>query len=232
MQQQLLVTKRTFAFMVYIEKDVAVVYVPENKELCNEIRIRSKFYFNQVLLPQLVSDHFYASHHLKSVIEDNSVIQVEMAVVHSQNVSSPVSQHHSVHHVPVIVMPNVISGPVTIPQSNLLEDNRLVNRENERSSNSFYCICQQNRPGEDIVVCRNVNCIVKVFHKSCIVPKRVRFGQKWLCKQCVSDEKKEKKSIGKENQQRSTVNAKRLPNSNTNPVPSKTRKPLQCSMIN
>ena len=125
-------------------------------------------------------------------------------------------------------MPNVIAGPVTtIPQSNVSEDNGLVNRENQRSSDSFYCICQQNRPGEDIVVCRNVNCIVKVFHKSCIVPKRVRFGQKWLCKHCLSDEKKEEKSIGKENQQRSTVNTKRLPNSNTNPVTSKTRKPLQ-----
>lgn len=109
--------------MVYIEKDVAVVYVPANKELCNEIRIRSKFYFNQVLLPQLVSDHYYASYRFKSVIEDNSVIQVEMAVVNSQNVSSPVCQHHSVHQVPVIVMPNVIADPVTIPQSNVSEDN-------------------------------------------------------------------------------------------------------------
>jgi hypothetical protein len=132
------------------------------------------------------------------------------------------------HHFPVFEMSNVIAGRVTtISQSNVSEDNGLVNRENQRSSDSFYCICQQNRPGEDIVVCRNVNCIVKVFHKSCIVPKRVRFGQKWLCKQCLSDEKKEKKSIGKENQPRSTVNAKRLPNSNTNPVTSKTRKPLQ-----
>lgn len=109
--------------MVYIEKDVVVVYVPANKELCNEIRIRSKFYFNQVLLPQLVSDHYYASYRFKSVIEDNSVIQVEMAVVNSQNVSSPVCQHHSVHQVPVIVMPNVIADPVTIPQSNVSEDN-------------------------------------------------------------------------------------------------------------
>jgi hypothetical protein len=109
--------------MVYNEKDVAVVYVPENKEICNEIRIRSKFYFNQGLLPQLVSDHFYASHHLKSVIEDDSVTQVEMAVVHLENVSSPVSQHHFVHHGPV-VMPNVIAASVTIPQSNVSESNR------------------------------------------------------------------------------------------------------------
>jgi hypothetical protein len=119
---------------------------------------------------------------VKSEIEDNSGIQVEMAVVNSQYVSSSVCQHHSVHQVPVIVMPNVIAGPVTIPQSNVSEDNSLVIRENERSSNLFYCICQPNRPGEDIFVFRNVNSTVKVFHKSCIIHKRVRFGPKWLCK--------------------------------------------------
>ncbi|KZR96464.1 Uncharacterized protein APZ42_009179, partial [Daphnia magna] len=51
------------------------------------------------------------------------------------------------------------------------------------------------------------------------------FGPKWICKNCLSDEKKAKKSNDKENQTSSSVNAKRLPKTNLD-LTHTTRKPL------
>lgn len=204
-QQQLLVTKRKFAlFMVYIENDVAVVYVPEDIPLCNEIKIRSQFYFREVLLPQLVSDYFYASHKAVTMMEELSVIEVDTPTSNPQASASqsPAFQAQDAHNNVETAMTNL-----SIP--------------------SFYCICQRNLPGEATVNCRNLNCIVKVFHKCCIIPNRIRFGPNWTCKNCLSDEKKSKKSKDKENQTSNSVNAKRLPKTNLDQR-NTTRKPLHC----
>ncbi len=73
-------TKYGLLVMVYIEKDVAVVFVPRDEALCNEIRIRSLF-FRQVLLPQLVSGHFYAGHGVDHCqISENVLIEVPLIV--------------------------------------------------------------------------------------------------------------------------------------------------------
>ena len=79
MQQQIFVTKTNYALLVVgIEKDLAVVFVPRNEDLCDEIRIRCKFYFRQVIMPQLMSRHFYANHPARTPISDNLLIDIEM----------------------------------------------------------------------------------------------------------------------------------------------------------
>ncbi|KZS21144.1 Uncharacterized protein APZ42_011999, partial [Daphnia magna] len=178
-QQQLLVTKRKFAlFMVYIENDVAVVYVPEDILLCNEIRIRSQFYFREVLLPQLVSDYFYASHQVVTMMEEHSVIEVNTPVSNSQACASqsPVFQAQYAHNNVETAMTNLIENEATVGHVNMEEDINVQtgNQTALNTSHSFYCICQQHLPGEETVICRNVNCIIKVFHKCCIIPQRIR----------------------------------------------------------
>ena len=87
-------------------------------------------------------------------------------------------------------------------------------------SNDFLCICQPRKHGEETVTCANVNCIVKVFHKCCVVPKRVRWNN-WHCKTCALEKRKALKQPkvkltskkDKENLASKKVNSKtRLPN--------------------
>lgn len=217
MQHQMLVTRTQFALlMLYIEKDVVVVYVPRDEALCNEIRIRSQFYFREVLLPQLISGHFYANHSSPSQIAENvNEIELSLNFQTHQNESSGIQ-------VPIVeTIRDVISTPIqvpVIPCEQMTQEPTL-----EHNSNSFYCYCNQYKESEATVVCNNINCIIKIFHKSCIIQKRVRFSPKWQCKNCLSEKKKAKKNENKENAHSKKVSSRnRLPN-----IQSQTRKPLQ-----
>jgi hypothetical protein len=58
-QQQMIVTGTKFCiFLVFIESDIAIVFVPMDEELCSEITSKIHQYMVKVMLPQLLCDHF------------------------------------------------------------------------------------------------------------------------------------------------------------------------------
>ena len=230
-QQQMLVTKRQFClYMMYIENDVAVVYVPIDVNVCQEITVRARFYFSQVLLPQLVANVFYANQPVRTQIIETQVIEI-LPQQDSNPIVPPLTPVQTT--TPAKQIQNPLTPPDTPPDTPVQyhitppdtpQDTPVQYHITPPATpiphNAFYCTCQKYND-EPTVTCRNVNCIVKIFHKACIVPPRKRFGKNWQCKTCALAQKKAKRQEDKENRppartaskkpRSTTVNARRLP---------------------
>jgi hypothetical protein len=83
--------------LVFIECDIAVVYVPVDNEVCCKIKSNINTYMFKVMLPQLVSGNFVKSDwdkvNINSGMSLDIVIESECCAVESEVQESAVTIH-------------------------------------------------------------------------------------------------------------------------------------------
>lgn len=97
-QQQMIVTGSLFGvLLVYIECDIAIVYIPIDEITCSEIKSKISSYMYKVMLPQLICENFVKSEwervNICSGVSLEVVIQSESCVVDSEVQRSAETSH-------------------------------------------------------------------------------------------------------------------------------------------
>lgn len=99
-QHQMLVTDRKFAiFMSFIENDVAVLYVPVDLVVCEEIKNKCNDYMEKVMLPQLLAEYF-----IKPNVEKKKVTLIAEPEINPNN--TKVCDHDYAAPLPPIPVPS------------------------------------------------------------------------------------------------------------------------------
>ena len=199
----MLVTGTTFCvFFTYTDVDIAVAFVTPDKDVFEEIRMKSALFYSKVLLPQMLAEWFVKTKYqpittsIEILEEDDTTEDAEVT-----------QEREGSNHGTLL--------PISLGISNLLGESSTDLSEPSTSNTSpngttLYSCCREVEGTGPTVVCSNNDCLISVYHRSCVKPPRVRFGKTWKCKSCADLMKKRtgKRSIGKENSENPVVQSK------------------------
>jgi hypothetical protein len=198
-QFQMLVCRVNICFfIVYTKVDLVALRIRYDEKFCDSILPKCKLFALNVLMPELIGKYFtetrYKQHPVVTQIPDLSettltVVHPLMDITRSQNVSKP----------------NVLSEPQnnklskSIENSNAVIPNDLnqvnlipIHNSNANNSSMYSpCFCNVFRFNEDMIICNNISCRVREYHKCCLLKLgKKRFGENWKCDTCKKAAKK------------------------------------------
>ena len=190
-QTQMMVTGTTFCiFMVHTDVDIAVEFVSRDCKVCEEIKVKSAQFFSKVLLPQMIAEWFVKTKYQPTITNPVQILDdsefLEENELQQEPESTPI-----VESIPNERNADVMSQPST-----------------SRQTHMYSCCIGGGGDKGPTVVCSNIDCLISVYHKSCVKPPRKRFGKTWKCKPCADTEKKRKRAITKENKENAEVPSK------------------------
>lgn len=185
-------------FIVYTKVDLVALRIRYDEKFCDSILPKCKLFALNVLMPELIGKYFtetrYKQHPVVTQIPDLSettltVVHPLMDITRSQNVSKPnvLSEPQN----------NKLSKPIENSNAVIPNDLNQVNlipiHNSNANNSSMYspCFCNVVRLNEDMIICNNISCRVREYHKCCLLKLgKKRFGENWKCDTCKKAAKK------------------------------------------
>ena len=211
-QTQMIVTETKFCFfMVYTDVDTVVAFVAKDPEVCDEIKTKSDSFFTNVLLPQMLSNWFVKPNYQPAIIPVQVLEDDEILEDYAQQLDDSTPTIN-------IISSSSLSDPQ--PSTSRAVPNATDQPSQPTIGRTLYNCCSDGDRNSPTAECANIDCLVKVYHKSCVKPARKNFGKNWKCKPCVDLAKKQNKQSKPMAQKRNLASVDK-----ENPVvPSKVKK--------
>lgn len=216
-QAQMMVTGTTFClFMVYTDVDIAVAFVSPDPEVAEEIRVKSAKFFSRVLLPQMLAEWFVKTNYQPTIINPVEILEDgELNEYEPDERPQPPGPDSTNEGLSSAVVTLVDPPLASLPNTRSIDG--IPSASTNRPTTMYSC-CPDGTGTGPTVVCSNIDCLIGVYHKSCLNPPRKRFGKTWKCKPCADLANKRKRSIAKENRENAVVPNKVRKVSKGNPL--------------
>ena len=139
--------------------DIAVFFIPFDREICNEILTKADVFFTCVFIPQLLAEQYVKSKYQAKVTpveileDDDNISDVDIA--------ETVEANNTIHFYGINF--DQLQQPPHIPPT------------------SLYTCCTGGTVNGPTSQFSNVDCLIGVFHKSCFLPKRKNFESLHSC---------------------------------------------------